>query len=196
LRLRNGQRALLRVTAGTRSGKKALAVLFHGAGGSPESALFAFRGGWDDPGVVLVAPAAMGATWSVLQGPDRDVESVNLALEQAFARCRIDRRRVAVGGFSDGASYALSLGIASGRFFRSIMALSPGGIVGSKPVGKPRVFIAHGTHDGVLPAPRTSNVIVRKLRAAGYQVTYKRFAGGHEAPRAISNIAMKWFLAG
>jgi phospholipase/carboxylesterase len=134
LMLGNGQPAQMRVTSG--SNTRALVVVLHGAGGSPASALEAFRGGWKTPGLVLIAPASKGQTWSILRSEqDADLESVNLALAEAYERCNIDRARIGVGGFSDGATYALTLGVSNGDLFPAIMALSPGGILGGQQVG-------------------------------------------------------------
>ena len=195
LRLPNGQAARMRVTPGTDA--RALVVVLHGAGGSPESGLDAFRGGWDEPGLVLIAPASKGQTWSVLRSEtDLDLESVNFALAEAYARCTIDRRRIAVGGFSDGATYALTLGVSNGDLFPAVIAFSPGGIVGGEQVGVPRVFVSHGTLDGVLPIAGAGDAVVKALRDAGYPVTYRRFRGGHEVSTATSAAAIRWFLAG
>lgn len=185
----------MRVTRGGQDGRKALLVVLHGAGsgGSP-GGLYAFRGGWSEPGLVMVAPAAAGTTWSFLRGRDTDLEFVDRSLARAFARCRVDRRLIGVGGFSDGATYALRLGLMNGDLFRAVISLSAGGLVVDDTVGKPRVFITHGTRDGVLPIARTSDVAVRELRRAGYRVTYRRFAGGHEARPEISRAAVRWFL--
>lgn len=194
--LGNGRAALVRVTAGGQAGKKALLLVLHGAGGGSRDGLYAFRGGWDAAGLVMVAPAAQGATWSVVRGADTDLPYVDRALARAFARCRIDPRRVAVGGFSDGATYALTLGLANGDLFRALVGLSPGGLLTEKAVGMPRVFIAHGTLDKVLSMSRTSDVIVRELRGAGYSVTYRRFRGGHKVLPSISRASVRWFLRG
>lgn len=194
--LQNGQAARMHVTRAG-AGARALVVVLHGAGGGPASALEAFRGGFGEPGLVLVAPASKGTTWSILRSQeDADLESVNLALGEAYQRCRIDRRRIGVGGFSDGATYALTLGVANGDLFPAIMALSPGGIAVAQQVGVPRVFVSHGTLDDVLPIGRSGDAVVRRLRAAGYPVTYRRFRGGHEASPATSRAALRWFLAG
>jgi phospholipase/carboxylesterase len=194
LQLGSGRPARMRVTAGT--GRKALVVVLHGAGGSAADGLRAFST-WTAPGLVLVAPASKGSTWSALRGTDADLATVNAALARAYARCRIDSRRIAIGGFSDGATYALSLGVASGDLFRSVVAFSPGGIVGGAgQAGRPRFFVSHGTRDPILPIGRTSNAIVRQLRDAGYPVTYRRFGGGHEIPRDVGKAAQRWFLSG
>jgi predicted esterase len=44
-------------------------------------------------------------------GPD--VEFIDRALEQTFDRLAVDTKKLAVEGFSDGASYALSIGLSS-----------------------------------------------------------------------------------
>lgn len=196
LKLGGGRKALMRVTAGGRGGKKALILVLHGAGGGSRDGLWAFRGGWNEAGIVMVAPASAGPTWSAVYGADADLAHVNQAVARTLARCPIDRRRTAVGGFSDGATYALSLGLANGDLFRAVIALSPGGAEAQQTIGKPRVFVAHGTRDNVLPISRTSDVIVRKLRSSGYPVTYRKFRGGHEAPVHVSRAAVRWFLRG
>jgi phospholipase/carboxylesterase len=196
LRVGAGREAVMRVTPGPRQGRKALIVTLHGANsGGAGGGLYAFRGAWDIPGVVMVSPAARGSTWSFFRGRDVDVPVVERAVAQAFARCRIDRRLVAVGGFSDGASYALTLGLTNGDLFRAVIALSPGGAHTDSRVGAPRVFVAHGTGDPVLPI-ELSDRIVRSLRNDGYQVTYRRFSGVHEVRPEIARSAVLWFLRG
>ena len=196
LQLENGQAARMRVTR-PGAGARALVVVLHGAGQAPADALQAFGGGWQTPGLVLIAPKSKGQTWSILRSEeDLDLESVNFALAEAYERCEIDRRRIAVGGFSDGATYALSLGVSNGDLFPAVIALSPGGIAAAQQVGVPRFFVSHGTLDTVLPIARTGDAVVRQLRAAGYPVTYRRFRGGHEASPATSAAAVRWFLAG
>jgi predicted esterase len=196
LALGNGRRAVMRVTAGGGPRGKALLLALHGAGSGLRGGLYALRGGWSFPGVVMVGPAAEGSTWTFLRGRDEDLPFVDRALKRAFARCRIDPRRVGVGGFSDGATYALTLGIVNGDLFRGIIALSPGGVLGENAVGKPRVFIAHGTADNVLPISQTSDRIVKALRSSGYRVTYRKFRGGHKVVPAISRESVRWFLRG
>ena len=175
----------------------ALIVALHGAGGSAAGALDAFSGAWNIPGLVIVAPQAKGRTWSViLSDRDVDLESVDLAVAEAWARCNLDRSRLALGGFSDGATYALTLGVENGDLFPAIIAFSPGGIVADSRRGTPRLFISHGTEDDVLPIAGASDTIVPQLRSVGFDVTYRRFRGGHEVAPATSAAAVRWFLAG
>ena len=189
-----GHKAKMRVTPGPGNARRALILVLHGAGGQSNDGLYAFRGAWNIPRLVLVAPSSRGSTWSFLLGSDVDRATVDRSLQRALARCRAERTRIAIGGFSDGATYALSLGLDNGRLFSAIMALSPGGVLTSNPVGKPRIFIAHGTKDNVLPFSRTRDDLVPELRAAGYQVTLHTFVGGHKAPEPVSRAAVRWFL--
>jgi predicted esterase len=186
----------MRVTAGSVRGKKALLVVLHGAGGASRDGLYAFRGGWDARGLVMVAPASRGPTWSALYGGDSDLTTVDSTLAEAFRRCEIDPRRVGVGGFSDGATYALSLGLANGRLFHAVIALSPAGIVGERREGRPRIFVAHGRNDQVLPFTTSRDDLVPRLRREGYRVTFRPFAGGHKARESESRAAVRWFLRG
>jgi predicted esterase len=101
-------------------------------------------------------------------GPD--VEFIDRALDWAFNRLTLDTRRLAITGFSDGASYALSLGITNGDLFMRVIAFSPGFMAPATRRGKPQVFVSHGTRDRVLPIKRCSRRIVPQLDHAGYRV--------------------------
>lgn len=146
--------------------------------------------------MILLAPDSRGSTWDFVRdrfGPD--VEFLDRALQHTFERCRIDPARIALGGFSDGASYALSLGLSNGDLFSHLVAYSPGFLRVADPiVGKPRVYVSHGTRDGVLPVTISRDGIVPSLRSGGYDVTYQEFDGGHEVPSAICESALDWFL--
>ena len=114
-------------------------------------------------------------------------------LEHAFSRCAVDKTRVAVGGYSDGASYALSLGIANGDLFSHVLAFSPGFLAPPSQRGSPRIFVAHGTRDGWLPIDSCSRRIVPRLERAGYELRYREFEGGHVVPPSIAREALTWF---
>ena len=142
---------------------------------------------------IILAPEAPGLSWD--GGPKSfgsDYLSINRAIEAAFSRCVIDRNRMAIAGFSDGASYALSLGLANGDLFSSVIAFSPGYISRSVGRGKPLVFVAHGAVDRVLPIDVTSRLFVAGLRKNGYNVVFRVFSGGHHLAPAISDEAMAW----
>ena len=102
---------------------------------------------------------------------------------------------LAMAGFSDGASYSLSIGLANGDFFAAVFGFSPGFIPPAERIGRPPVFISHGTIDPVLPIEVCSRRIVPQLKGEGYPVTYREFEGKHTLPPEIAAEAMKWFLS-
>jgi phospholipase/carboxylesterase len=136
--------------------------------------------------------------WDVIArgryGPD--LALVEAALDHAFARCAVDPTRLAVGGFSDGASYALALGLNNGDLFSHVLAFSPGFAGPGTRRGRPQVFISHGTRDPILPIDQCSRSIVRQLRAQGYPLLYREFDGEHVIPPEVARAAVDWFIAG
>jgi predicted esterase len=173
-------------------------ILLHGAGEDARDGLALLRGQADGAGLILLAPASREPTWDVIvrgghYGPD--VAAIDQALEQTFSHYTVDPARVAVGGYSDGASYALSLGIPNGDLFTHILAFSPGFMAPAGQRGSPRIFVSHGTHDEWLPIDRCSRRIVPQLERAGYEVHYREFEGDHVVPTEIGREAVDWFIA-
>ncbi len=183
--------ALLYVPVGYRADRPApLAVMLHGAGGTAEHGMSLLRAQADAAGLVLLAPPSRRQTWDVIEGGfGRDVAFVDAALAEAFARCAVDPGRVALGGFSDGGSYALSLGLTNGDLFTHLLALSPGFMAPADRVGRPRCYVSHGTRDAVLPIDVCSRRLVPALERAGYEVRYREFDGPHTVPAAVAREA-------
>ena len=172
-----------------------LAVMFHGAGGSAEDGLALFQPLADDAGSILLAPQSRGRTWDLLlDGYGPDVALLDEALQQIFGAYAVDPAHLAVGGFSDGASYALSIGSLNGDLFTSVIAFSPGFWSRGETHGTPSFFVTHGTDDPVLPIGSTSRRLVPQLGSAGYEVAYREFAGGHAVPGDLAAEALMWFL--
>ena len=190
--LQNGRDGLLAVPNGDISG---LVVALHGAGGQPAAAVRLFDRVADRRGLAILAPASAGTTWAMLRrGPDPDTPALDTALDRLFQAHPFDPARVAIAGFSDGASYALSLGLANGTLFPRVVAFSPGFEAADRHQGRPAFFITHGTRDEVLPISRTSRRIVPTLRRDGYDVTYTEFDGGHAVPGKFAAKAADWIL--
>lgn len=187
----DGDAVLLVPTAPARPA--ALLVFLHGAGGSGRDALRHVQAAAEAAGVVVLAPTSVGATWDLLTGRlGRDVSAIDRALAHAFALHPVDR--VGIGGFSDGASYAVSLGLANGDLAAAVLAFSPGFLAPPAQVGAPRVWVSHGTADAVLPVDPCGRRVVAQLTAAGYDVTYEEFAGGHVVPPHLVAAAFGWWL--
>jgi predicted esterase len=183
------------VPAGYRSDTPApLVLLLHGAGGNARNGLAPLQPLADAAGLILLAPDSRRATWDVIQGGyGPDIAFIDAALAATFARYAVDPVHLGIGGFSDGASYALSVGLTNGDLFTHILAFSPGFLAAAGQTGTPRIFISHGIHDSVLPIDRCSRRIVPRLRDADYAVRYEEFDGPHTVPPDIARAAVQWF---
>jgi phospholipase/carboxylesterase len=175
-----------------------LVVLFHGAGQSPRSVRSIFERHAREREFALLLPKSAGPTWDAISGrAGPDLLALGFLVAAAATRVRIDDERIAVAGFSDGASYALGVGIAFGERAAEVLAFSPGFVAGvGEPSGQPRIFISHGRGDRVLQIDRTSRRLVPALRGAGYDVEYREFDGGHAVPPAIASAAAEWLDPG
>lgn len=180
-----------------------LAIMLHGAGGNARHGLDLLLSAAEQAGLIILAPPSREETWDIIAqrryGPD--VAFIDRALEATFSRCAVDLTRIALGGFSDGASYALSLGLLNGDFLTHLIAFSPGFVAQEQNEGEeghdsisPQLFVSHGTGDRILPVNMCSRRIVPQLRNAGYDVHYTEFKGPHTVPPEIMNEALSWFL--
>ena len=78
-------------------------------------------------GMILLSPQSQSSSWDVIRGGyGPDVQTMDKALRSVFERYTIDPKRCSIGGFSDGASYALSVGTTNGDLFTHVVAFSPG----------------------------------------------------------------------
>ncbi|CAA9342217.1 MAG: hypothetical protein AVDCRST_MAG72-895 [uncultured Nocardioidaceae bacterium] len=168
-----------------------LVLFLHGAGGDASRSVNALRSFADEERLLLLAPQSTGTTWDAIGGEfGADVENIDRLLAKAAAAYPV--RSYTVAGFSDGGSYALSLGIGNGDVFDSVMAFSPCFSAAEIRTGRPRFFVSHGTEDEVLPIDQCSRQIVARLRQNGYVVTFEEFAGGHKNSPEIKDKAIDW----
>lgn len=174
----------------------ALIVALHGAGGIATQMLDLLAVQAERHGLIVLAPESRGSTWDVIRGGyGSDVAFIDRALAKIFQLQSIDPAQIALSGFSDGASYGLSLGVINGELFDHILAFSPGFMAPTSTDDTPRIFVSHGIHDEVLPIDPCSRRIVPDLKRAGYDVEYHEFDGGHVVPPEMVERAVERFLA-
>lgn len=185
-----------------------LLVAFYGAGGKASDVLESFRADADRDGFVLLIPTSKAGTWDMIEdlrsrlGSEmkvtprygRDLKSLDAALADLFAKVAIDPARIGVMGFSDGATYAFSVGTANPQLFGTVIAFSPGPAFLGKSDPAQRIFISHGEHDEVLPFSSTRGMVAR-LRVRKAAITFEPFEGGHEVPKDVRAKAMALFNA-
>lgn len=171
-----------------------LLVVCHGAGNTSLSTQYSYQYA-DEFGFIVVSPDSRDErTWESILGMwGPDLEFIGQAIKYAKSQCMIAEEHIGLAGFSDGASYALSMGIGNGDLFTKIMAMSPGIMQPAAVRGKPKIFISHGTADNVMPIDITSRKFVPKLRQLGYDVTYREYEGRHTLPPDIARESFTWF---
>jgi len=173
---------LLYVPEAARTRQVPLLVMLHGYGSSPERIWQAVKDDADERSVAVLLPASRQVSWDFERGDfGADRAFIDAALASTFLRVPVDPAHVALGGFSAGATFALSLGPSNGDLFHWIFAFSPTGLEVAGRVGHPGFLVAHGTADPVVPIGASSRSIVPALRAAGDRVIYREFPlGEHE----------------
>ena len=183
-----------------------LLVAFYGAGGQASDVLASFRADADRDGFVLLIPTTKGATWDMIQDLQsrfgiemkvtprygKDLKALDAALADLFARVAIDPRRIGMMGFSNGATYALSVGTANPQLVSAVIAFSPGPAFLGKSSPTQRIFISHGEQDEVLPYSYTRGIVAR-LRVRKIPLMFEPFKGGHTVPKDIRAKALAWF---
>jgi len=185
-----------------------LLVLLHGAGHRQAEMVRDFEAEADERGIVLLAPDSRGSTWDAVsdaEGPpdvdsplsrkfghrfsrSRDADRVEAAISALATILPVDRKRTALAGFSDGATFALAMGMSRDHDFSAVIAWSPGiAIETENPARGRKVLVSHGRQDALLKFSVTCGDIVPLLRSEGGDVSFLPFDGGHDAPTAVKD---------
>ena len=186
-----------------------LLVLLHGADHRPGWMIRRFAAEADARGLVLLAPTSKGGTWDSVArarqpasrdsalinrsatrfGGSRDSARVEAAIAALGAIVPVDRTKTVLAGFSDGATFALAMGMARAYDFAAVIAWSPGIALDTEgPARGRRVFVSHGRQDRVLSFTGDCAEIVPHLRSEGAAVTFLPFEGLHEVPKIAVDI--------
>jgi len=172
----------------------ALLVLLHGAGGDANRILPHFVRWARMRRFLLLAPQSMFPTWDiVIAGHGPDLQRLQGALEQVAAHFLLDRTRVGLAGFSDGGSYALSVGLTNGDVFTHVMALSAGFMNVFVRHGTPKVLLAHGRFDTPLPFETSARRHALRLLEEGVDLTLLPFDGDHVIDPDVVERAVDFF---
>ena len=191
----SGRDGVIQMPSAPPAGKVPLLIFLHGATQNGARMLQRIGPAAEQLGIAIIAPDSRNGTWDAIRNEfDEDVVFLNRMLEHVFERLDVDPAHLAIGGFSDGASYGLSLGLINGDLFPRVVACSPGFIIQAPAHGRPHLFFSHGTMDQILPIDQCSRVMVPRLLSMGYDVTFRQFEGRHELPPDIAVEALKSML--
>lgn len=187
--------AYLFVPSGIDPAKPApLIVMFHGREQPANEVIGEWKRSASRRKCLVLAPSSRSLTWNVDNGPGGpDAQFVDRALAAVFGRFNVDPAHIAAAGFSDGGTYALSLGLVNGDFFSDILAFAPIRYNAPGAVGQPKIFFSNGNKD---PGAVISNSfsMSRQLKADGYDVAFHEFNGGHWMDEDGVKRAMTRFL--
>lgn len=180
-----------------------LLVLLHGAGRRADRMIERLAAEADARGIVLLAPTSIGMTWDTVsraeepQSPSstlanslarrfsssHDADRVEAAIAALAKTVPVDRARTVLAGFSDGATFALAMGMSRNHPFSAVIAWSPGiAIETVSPAHGRKVFVSHGRQDPVLSFNTDCAEIVPLVQSEGAAVSFLPFKGGHEMP--------------
>jgi poly(3-hydroxybutyrate) depolymerase len=169
-------------------------MLLHGFNGAAQDLRRMFLLA-EEFGVILILPESRGLTWGRgVPGFDNDVRYLGPAYRHVASILDLDPDHVALAGISDGAGYALSMGLAYGNTFNHVIVFAGGQMEPLRYQGKPRLFFAHGVDDMQMPIDVTARKFVPRLKADGYDVTYHEYQGGHRVPPEEVREAFAWFV--
>ena len=169
--------------------------MFHGAGGEANRVLPQLVPHARARRFLLLAPQSMFPTWDVvIGGHGPDLQRLERALSTVAAHFRLDPARLAFAGFSDGGSYALSLGLTNGDVASHVIGLSAGFMNTFTQAGAPRVFLGHGRADRQLPIETSAHPHAKRLLDSGYDLTLQPFDGDHVIVPWVVGRAIDFFL--
>lgn len=193
---RLGEDALVFRPRSLQTGPAPLLVLFHGAGMTGRQMIDALAAEAERCACLLLAVKSEQATWDLITATRQaqraggrtsasrlfggDAGRVERAMSSVIGSRLVDRRRIALVGFSDGASYALSLGLANPALVRGVVAIAPGFHLEPTAIDpRQRLFVAHSPEDRVLSFANSRDGIFASLQRAGFAARFRAYSGGH-----------------
>jgi phospholipase/carboxylesterase len=213
---RGAQRAALFTPDEIEPGRRyPLLAVLHGAGRQDELLMKAYRDEAERRQALFLVPRSFHMTWDLIalgvQGgaathrdsaSDRpDLDFLEYAYDLIFRRYPVDAERLALIGYSDGASYALSVGLSNPQLFRAVMGWAAGFVAiendaAAPEVPRPAVLIEYGTHDELFPFEQVAVPMRQQLEAHGCAVTFRVDEGGRHWPSGqFQDEALDWFFS-
>lgn len=178
-----------------------LVTALHGAGRQDELLAKLLRDEPDRRRALFLIPRSLHPTWDLIAGPSRgDLDFLEYAYDLIYRRYPIDPGRQSLLGFSDGASYALSVGLSNPRIFSAVAGWAAGFRVIDEAIvrtddPRPRVLLEYGRHDELFPFDEVAVPMRDELAHLGYPVELRvDETGGHWPREGFLGDALDWLL--
>ena len=207
-----------RPTRSTRPLEYPLLTVLHGAGRQDELLMKAYKGEAERRQAFFLIPRSLHPTWDLIvtsasgAEPPRvpgqetsaarpDADFLEYALDLIYRRYPIDSDRQALVGYSDGASYALSVGLANPELFRALLCWAAGFVAISAETAaagtpRPHVLLEYGTHDELFPFEQVAVPMRQQLEELGCAVHFRVDEGGRHWPSGeFQDEALDWFFS-
>jgi phospholipase/carboxylesterase len=176
-----------------------LVVAMHGGSGNGGTFLWSWLREARTRGFVVIAPTAIGSTWSLM---DSEVDGPNIdnMVAKVASQWNIDADRQLLTGMSDGGTFTYVLGLRGGCRFAHLAPIAASFhpmlmtfADGDRGRGLP-VHIVHGAQDWMFSSAMAENA-QRTLERAGAAVVYREIADlSHTYPRDENAVILDWFL--
>lgn len=195
-----------------------LLTVLHGAGRQDEMLIKGWKSEAEQRQAFILIPRSFYMTWDLIamglqgaagQSPegeepssDRpDLDFLEYALDLIYRRYPVDSERQALVGYSDGASYAVSVGLSNPGLFRAVMAWAAGFMALDEETAKPgfqrpQVFVEYGTHDELFPFEQVALGMKQQLEDLGCDLVFQVDEGGRHWPSStFQDEALDWFFS-
>jgi predicted esterase len=179
-----------------------LIIALHGYGDRPENHPRVWGPAADDFGAILAVPqggrqVGGGFGWSGVEEAEVVLDRVLREVDERFV---IDRSRIVLAGFSQGAFLAMALGIRHPEMVTGVIPMAGAYVseIDAPPPAEghePRYYFMAGSRDRAVTDMRRA---AKDFRAAGYTATLRILPGiGHASPDPAGgelNTALRWVL--
>lgn len=185
-----------------------LFTVLHGAGRQDEMLAKAYRDEPEKRRAFFLIPRSALPTWDLIASRERpDLDFLEYAYDLVYRRYPIDPLQQAMIGYSDGASYALSVGLCNSTMFSALMVWAAGFLVLDEPTAerfgleipepRPRIYLEYGTHDELFDFETVALPMRANLEKAGFDVTFSVDEGGRHWPSgSFHREALDWYFEG
>lgn len=185
-----------------------LFTVLHGAGRQDELLARTYRHEPERRQAFFLIPRSRGPTWDLIASAGRpDLDFLEYAYDLIYRRFPVDPLQQVLIGYSDGASYALSVGLCNATMFAALIGWAAGFVVLDPPTAerfreavpepKPRIYLEYGTHDELFDFQTVALPTRDRLLATGFDVTFSADEGGRHWPSgSFHHEALDWYFSG